>query len=595
MDVTGLSLGSGMNGAIESNYSGLSKEGSNYVIGQRQLSAELVGSVSKVYDGTTSIDNLTTDHVNVSNWADGEGASVANLSGYYADKNVDANNGTGIVKATIGSLSANSGTDLNNYRLPSADLMARIGKITPTDLTVKVNNSAVFATQTANQAYDQGFSYQGQKNNESVADIFGTNLPTAADRVITGIDANKPLAVGSYINAFGLNKNLTALHGNYNVTVQNGDLNVIAVDKLLISIASQSDVYGNRNAANAGLADTVLAQYVLDKSKDAVGSNVVSLNVSRLADGRWQGVDSTGTNVVFSTLVNSDGHLSTGGYLNVGNYQYNATPTIPRSSVNFNDSYVNGGVLTVTPRLIKTQIPVTKTYDGNDSLIGVDLVAQNTMSGDKIALGGAGRYSQANVGTNLDYSFNGIKPVGADSANYAVTLENQSISGHDGIINPRLLTIEGGSALSKVYDRTTAATIINGKLTGLVAGESLQLLSSGNFRSAEVGKKIPVDVLYRLANGLNGNANNYRVDPNAVFEANIYTDAKQMAADVYINPVPVNPSYKTPEIKPIINELVTTQHQNELIQKQCSLEFSKECNAQLNNYENNAPRYMTFY
>jgi hypothetical protein len=455
----------------------------------------------------------------------------------------------------------------------------------------------VIATQFANQAVDQGFSYKGNQNGETATDIFGNNAPAGGDRVITGVDADKQhLAVGNYVNAFGLNKNLTALHGNYNVTVQNGDLKVVPADKLLITIKSQTDEYGNRTATNAGLADSVFAQYVLDKSKDASGSNLVDLNMSRLADGRWQGTDSTGTSVVFNTLVNSAGHFSTGGYLNAGDYQYDATATTPKSTANFNDSTVNGGVLTVAPRSIQTQIPVTKTYDGTDSLVGVDLVAQNAMSGDKIGLGGVGHYSQANVGTNLDYSFNGIHAVGADSANYKVMPENQSISGHDGIINPRLLTVEGSSAASKVYDGTTAAVVTNGKLSGLVAGESLLLSSDGKFRSSALGTKIPVDVLYKLQNGVKGLVSNYKFDPNAVLYADIVSEAKQLLpVEARVNPVPVNPTYVTPNTKVVINELVTTQHSDEQIQKQCSLEFSKECKAEPVTITDNAPRYVTFY
>ena len=592
---SGLTIKDADNQDVTANYKIDYVDNTNSRIDKRSLVAELVGKVSKVYDGTTSIDNLTTDHVKVSNWAEGEGASVAGMTGYYVNKNVDANQGNGEVKANLGELSAKAGTNLDNYELPTKDLTANIGEITARALTVKVNDSMVIATQTANQASDQGFSYLGNQDGETAADIFGNNAPTAGDRVITGVDANQSLAVGSYTNAFGLNKNLTALHGNYNVTVQNGDLKVVPVDKLLITIASQSDEYGNRNAANAGLADTVSAQYVLDKSKAATGSNLVNLTMSRLADGRWQGTDSTNTNVVFSTLVNGAG-FSTGGYLNAGNYQYDATPTTPKNNTNFNDSTVNGGVLTVTPRFIKTQIPVVKTYDGSDSLLGVDLVAQNAMSGDKIALGGAGHYSQKNVGTNLDYSFNGIHAVGADKANYAVTVENQSISGRDGIIKPRLLTVEGSSAASKVYDGTTAAVVTNGKLTGLVAGESLLLSSDGKFRSSALGAKIPVDVRYKLENGVKDLASNYTLDPNAVLYADIVEEAKQLLpAEVLVNPVPVNPTFVTPNTKIVINELVTTLHKDEQIQKQCSLEFSKECKAEPVTITDNAPRYVTFY
>ena len=81
----------------------------------------------------------------------------------------------------------------------------------------------------------------------------------------------------------------------------------------------------------------------------------------------------------------------------------------------------------------------------------------------------------------------------------------------------------------------------------------------------------------------------------------VYGDTKLVIADAtggdpLLNPVPVNPDYKSPNSSAGgANELVTTQQNNEQIQKQCSLEFAKECKVRPASVQEIAPRYMTFY
>jgi hypothetical protein len=59
-------------------------------------------------------------------------------------------------------------------------------------------------------------------------------------------------------------------------------------------------------------------------------------------------------------------------------------------------------------------------------------------------------------------------------------------------ITARALTVTGVSALDRVYDGTTAATLTGGALIGVVDGESVALERSGSFATPFVGQQIAV-------------------------------------------------------------------------------------------------------
>jgi plastocyanin len=217
-------------------------------IGKAALTANLVGSVNKIYDSSANA-TLAAGNFSLSGFVTGEGASVTQTAGTYASPNVNANGGTGAVSASLLSshLSANTGTLLSNYSLPTT-ASGNVGTITPVALTVKVGDTMAFVTQDARTAIDTGVSHFGLQGTDTLASAL-VQVPVASDRTYTG--ATPTPLVGSYSAVYDLGFSPTAQNGNYTVTVQKGDLQVIQADKLLISIASQNDTYGNRNAGNA--------------------------------------------------------------------------------------------------------------------------------------------------------------------------------------------------------------------------------------------------------------------------------------------------------------------------------------------------------
>jgi hypothetical protein len=438
-------------------------------INRATLSAGLTGTVEKVYDGLTSANNLSNSNFSITGWAGVEGATVNQTLGSYLSPNVSANAGMGNVSAVLASshFVANSGTDLNNYNLPSL-ASGFVGKITPASLTVKVNDTAAFVTQDPNTAVDNGLSYTGFKNGETAA----TALGAIGTRVYTG--ASNPVA-GSYADVYELSATPTANHGNYTVSVAKGALTVIPADKLLINIASKSETYGVLDASNAGAsASTVTAQYCFVAGGNCTGSNIVDLTMTNLGNGSWKATDNTNTSVTFSTLIDSNGHLSAGGFLNAGNYTYDATTTTPNITSNFNGRVVNGGVLTVQAKALTLSANnVTKVYDGHTN-IGLTRLSTDKMTGDDVtATANNGVFDSKNAGTR-QVTLNGISLSGADQNNYSISTAPLAGSGS---ISAKAVTLTAPS-ITKSYDGlltySTSANDLNALSAQLgVVGDSV--------------------------------------------------------------------------------------------------------------------------
>ncbi|TDM08964.1 MAG: hypothetical protein C4K60_06285 [Ideonella sp. MAG2] len=139
----------------ETNYS-VSVINGSLTITPAPLSVVLVGTVGKVYDGDTGA-LLTPENYQLSGWMAGEGATVTQASGRYADKNVGSGK---LVSAQLGEdhFAAQNGTLLSNYTLPTA-AQGQVGQVTPALISVagltaasKVYDGNTTATLDSSQA-----------------------------------------------------------------------------------------------------------------------------------------------------------------------------------------------------------------------------------------------------------------------------------------------------------------------------------------------------------------------------------------------------------------------------------------------------------
>jgi hypothetical protein len=331
---------------ITSDFTGVS---ASLLVNKATLSASLSGTAAKNYDGNDTA-TLAAGNYNFSGFASGEGASVTQTTGTYSSPNANSNTvgAKGVVTATLasGDYTANAGTDLANYTLPTS-ASGNIGVITPVALTATVNDSAIFVTQAGSSAPDMGVSYSGFVGTDTAASA----LTGSYVRSYTGVD---PLAVGTYSGVFGLSSTPTINGGNYTLSVTAGGLTVVPADKLLITINSQSASFGSQTTANAGTAavGSVSAVYCLNQGIACTGANLYNLTTTRLSSNQWKAADNTGSYVVFDTSVASPVYTN-GTDLDMGNYTYTATEINPLSLytngvANFNGRFTNGGVLTIT-------------------------------------------------------------------------------------------------------------------------------------------------------------------------------------------------------------------------------------------------------
>jgi hypothetical protein len=107
---------------------------------------------------------------------------------------------------------------------------------------------------------------------------------------------------------------------------------------------------------------------------------------------------------------------------------------------------------------------------------------------------------------------------GADVGNYSL---NSGTASTTATITPKTLQASGTVVADKPEDGNTAAQVTMGTLVGLVGSEQLTTTAEGNFDNASAGSNKPVQVQFRLLDGLNaGKANNYNL-PTAIVNASI--------------------------------------------------------------------------
>jgi hypothetical protein len=170
-------------------------------------------------------------------------------------------------------------------------------------------------------------------------------------------------------------------------------------------------------------------------------------------------------------------------------------------------------------------------YDGNTTAVvsAANALLSNVVAGDSVAVstqnaqgnfadkdvarGGAGQVLAKTV------QISGLQLQGTEAGNY--NLQTAGVSAQASI-TPRPVTLSGNSAADKVADGTTTAQVIAGSLSGLVAGEGLNVNAQGEFEDALVGTNKVVNARFALQNGALGLASNYQLsNPVEVLRASI--------------------------------------------------------------------------
>jgi len=249
-----------------------------------------------------------------------------------------------------------------------------------------------------------------------------------------------------------------------------------------ITTSSGRPVYGANQTYVADIAQRYVTANVIGVDKVYDGTRTAT--VSGTVDGAIAGDDVrvNGAAARFDTkdvgtgkAIGWSGNLLAGS--DAGNYAIDSLTPIQAS---------------ITPRPITLDgvTALDKVYDGSRTVLAIGSLS-GVLAGDAVDLRvGDALFADKNAGTAKTVLFTGIALTGADAANYALG----STATLHASITPRPITLNGITALDKVYDGSASATL-SGSLTGLVAYDSVGIVgASGRFsdKNAGVGKTVSI-------------------------------------------------------------------------------------------------------
>ncbi|NML48472.1 filamentous hemagglutinin N-terminal domain-containing protein [Ramlibacter sp. G-1-2-2] len=466
--VNGATLG----GVDAGNYTVANPAGLTASITPAQLTVSGVTAQDKVYDATTTA-ALNTGAATLAGVLAGDTVSVSGLSGSFADKNAGTNKSVTVSGATLG------GADGGNYVVSNPTGL--VASITPAALTV----SGVTAQD---KAYDRGTT---------------ATLATAAANLV-GVIAGDTVSVSGLSGSFadknaGTNKAVTvagatlggADAGNYTVTNPTGLAASITPASLTVSgVTAQDKVY---DATTAASLNTGAASLVGVLAGDSVSVSGLSGSFADKNAGTNKAVTVAG-----ATLSGADGS-------------------------NYVVSNPSGLTASITPAALTVSgvSAQDKVYDATTtaSLNTGAAILVGVIAGDTVSVSGlSGSFADKNAGTSKAVAVSGATLGGADGGNYTVS----NPTGITASITPASLTVSGVTALDKVYDTTTIATLNTGSasLGGVVAGDAVSVSGmTGSFADKNVGTSKAVTVAGATLGG--ADAGNYTVNNPAGVTAGI--------------------------------------------------------------------------
>ncbi len=438
------------------------------------------GSTKKVYDGTTAMTNLVVNTVGVL----GSDAVALDGVGAFDTKNASASANKSY---TISGL-ALSGAGASNYYLSGGtNLSGSDGQITPKALTVTYTGF--------NKVYDQTTSATVTTADDRIA---GDTLAITGTASFADKNAADGIAVG--ITLVGLSGTDS---GNYTVATTGSTTANITKAPLTISGISASDkVYDGNTSAVVNTGSVIETGLFTGDSVTVAATGL--FNNQNAATGKTV------------TLVSTYGGSSLGNYAITG--EATTTASITPKAVSVSGS--NG---------------LSKTYDGTTLMTGVTIGIVNpgtsvagTISGDTLTVSGNGAFGDASVSRNSvgavlsdkSYTLSNLVLGGSSASNYMLSGGVNSVSGTNGKIDPKVLTVTGLASTDRTYNGT-AVDALSGTaaLNGLVADENFALNGStgltGTLASKNAGSEAVTASLV-LGTGTNGAiAGNYTLtQPN---------------------------------------------------------------------------------
>jgi hypothetical protein len=459
--LTGLSL----TGSDAANYTLTSALSTTGAITAKELTVAGMSAQTKNYDGSAVVTLIGGTLVGIE--AGDTVTLVGSGTGTCADENVGTNKSVTVTGLSLG------GADALKYTLAQ-----------PTDVKARIDAAPVNVT---------GMVATGRVYNGS------------ADRsvVITGGTLSGVLAGDS--GAVSLNQSgLSALYADGNV----GTGKAVAITGLALSGAKAGNysviqptyVTGDITAKPLSVTGVTVANKVYNNSVNATLTGTAALGAGVVvADSANVTLVTSSAAAVFGDALPGNGKAVTvSGYYLSGSAIANYSVQQPNGLT----ADIMGVTLTISGATA-----ADKNYDGNTTATVSGGTLVGLVSGDAVTLGGspAGTFNNQSVGTGKAVTVTGYSLSGADAGKYSVSQPSLTAN-----ITAKPLTVTGLSALNKVYDRSTTATLTGtGTLVGIVGSEAVSLNVSGSsasFANATAGVgKIVTGSGYTLTGASAGN------------------------------------------------------------------------------------------
>jgi len=424
----------------------------------------LTGTVSKVYDGTTT---ATIAGANITSTGLVNGNVITSASGTYGTSNA----GTGILVTGPNAMSAismasSTGIPVYGYTFSGSAVSANVGTITPAPITAsiignptEVYDGTVVTTVTPSNYQLSGF-VAGQ----------GATVSAHTPNAYVSAEAGPEEIIATF-SATDFIANAGTNLSNYNLPTSGSGLGTITQAPLLIS-----GVLANNKVYNGTTADTL----------NAGGASLYGVIAGDVG----------------SVALVSSGAGGTFGQSNVGNGL-----AVTASGFTLTGSKASDYILTQPTGLTANITPLGLTISGvtannkvynatnADTLNLGGATLSGVIAGDTVTLSDAGAnatFSQSNVGNNLAVTASGFSIGGSSAGNYTFSQP----AGLTANITPAPLTVTLTGNPTKIYDGTNAATVPSTDFTvsGFVAGQSASVAqnSSSTYATPNAGSGITV-------------------------------------------------------------------------------------------------------
>jgi filamentous hemagglutinin family protein len=514
------------------------------------ISVALTGTLSKVYDGSTGA-ALAPSNYNLSGAIDGDTVAINNPAGTYDNRNVGTNKNVAVSGLAITG-ATNLGTTVYGYQLASTSANANIGTITPAALTVTATtNSKTYDGTTSAGAAPIATGLVGGDTATGLTEAYAdNNAGTGKTLLVSGYTVDDGNGGNNYtvslvnnttgvINQAALTGNITAANKTYDATdaatIDSRTLSGVIVGDT-VSYVGGTATFSDKNAAlgklvtatGLGLAGADAGNYTVNTTATTT-ADIATLAITgaiTAANKTYDGTDAaTIDSRALSGVIGGDAVSYVGGTATFADKNAALGKTVTATGLGLAGAdagnYSVNAMATTTADIATLAITgaitaANKTYDGTTDATIVGRTLAGVIAGDTVSyVGGTATFADKNAALGKTVAASGLGLAGLDAGNYTVNTTASTTA------DITALAITGAiTAANKTYDGTTAATITDRSLSGVIAGDTVDYVGgTATFADKNAGSSKTVTA---TGLGLGGaDANNYSVNTTATTTADI--------------------------------------------------------------------------